>query len=1120
MRIDIKYLGLFFNTKENRLVFLNTNGLPWFKSVLEDIDSSEEMEKQDEKEWLTATDISRASEKVSTVLKGIKWLPGADKYISDIRKMGTEVLTLAQRSQKFLELINLLKADVDTWISVLEQNPDYQKNKDVIDYFDLWQDMLSINSDLEKQFWYDIFKVLWAYKTYIETELAYVGDGDLSKQDYDRMINNVKTIVLSKFLSIPKIVETVKHEHDWSLKNMQWIVNARAFSDFSELKDVLFVSVKNYLKMQIPETKEYFIKTGSMTSHTKMRLANIKEGLFDTVIKDWNIPDWIIWKYSLIDFANEEKLDSHYFKMDEEWVVDSSFLNEKDQEIESNATYALLWIIWLQVAPYAGVVVWWGVDLLDISSKSDASTTILKWFGLIDKDYEVDKTWVDRALAWISIWWSLVWLNALIKWWKFIRLLKKVKNFDEEKFKKSLEAICAKKWISESWSNAIIDYIFWIDEWVKLGRRLKKLRAEWWRESLFEAIDKVNFTIRSGPKWKELFINNIADGVSEKDISNVIFYLSKQAWAKSIKFEKWVLNSSDTWELSKIWRAVMWTIWENHPLVPILRLNRWDTAVNVTFKLKKLNDRLSPELADIIKDAFKAEHTWNFDKFYSGWEFNKAWKSDWIQRWRFLTASHKNTTYSVPEWSLWDKDIVKILFWTSSKDEVAANVINRPEVSEAISEYAKSKWIPEDKVKAIISEEFNFWVWVSKVDKDGWGLESFRNASNWSEAGVSGKDWNDIKIHKFTSEDTMRHAKNHIRLEAKILDEYAWKNFSLDWKEFPVVVDGELNWDLVQAVRKWEVVEPKELADLVEESSSELSQWADFISPIVSEDNFAQAEEILRKLNNWEVDFSTLERTYKWELTKDAFFEAIRWSWWMDIAIDIVWMWIDNRKDFRKLMIDFVDWRVTEADLAKKPWMSVTLDLLKAIREISKNNPDSIMRLWWDEIWIHIPSIVENLWDGVINRLPYLRINELMANINKGLGDLKWRITFGFDRRNKRALHDALDNEWKVSKVIENMIRKLWSTDSIKWVIKPKSVLVDISNSVWDELYAKLLDKDQLKAILWKEWDKQIIEAIKNPWTVQEFERVVDWRNVQMAAKFENWLLKVNFSQIDYSIVP
>ena len=670
-------------------------------------------------------------------------------------------------------------------------------------------------------------------------------------------------------------------------------------------------------------------------------------------------------------------------------------------------------------------------------------------------------------------------------------------------------------WITQL--RHVVHDLFWKDEWIEFKKLLNERRKRWWREFLFNAIDEIDFDIRSWPWWKELFISNVWDNILEENVASAIYYLSHKAWTKLIKFNRWIINDAETWELSGIWRSLMWVIWENHPLVPIQRINKWDTAVNVTFKLKRINDKLSPELADVIKAAFKAEHIWNFDDFYSQSWFNKAWESNRYPRWRFLTATHKNTTYSIPEGSLWDKSFVEVLFWTDSIDIVAEKIINKKEVQDAIINHVNTmKWVLDKKaVEWIILNEFNFWIWFSTVDKDGWGLKAFRNANSWSEVSVANTDDNrKIGVNGFTSEDTKLHGDNHLALELQILTEYAWESFILGWKPYPVVVDGKISWVLLQAVKKWELVSPDSLVKLVEKSSSELNLSAEFISPTISEENFDHARQIISDLDNLEIKHDTLKYTYKGELSKDAFFESIRWSSWIDIRIDIIWFTNENRDAFRKLLIDFLEWRADENDLSTQAWLSVTKDFLNGVREIVKYNPSMTIWLWWDETWWNSEWIVENPDPAVINRLPYWKIRALMASINKSLGKLNWRITFGFDRRDKRGLHDYLDNEWKPSKVIEWIIQsEILSVDWEKWLEMP-SVMLDISHSVTDELYARLLDKAKCKELIWKEGGEQIIRAMKNPWTVEDILREDD--TIQISAKFEDWLLTMTISQIDY----
>lgn len=675
-----------------------------------------------------------------------------------------------------------------------------------------------------------------------------------------------------------------------------------------------------------------------------------------------------------------------------------------------------------------------------------------------------------------------------------------------------------------------------------LDTRLK-IRNVLWN---FDNIKKENqiqnrFTERrKNPNWPDL-----VDEFIKNQIKYNIF--TDFAWRKYIEIEKmWDINWESIWVLlirlmkingtkyvklsdsilhSRHWEYLSAALTENHPLIWILRTRKWDKMTSITLStLKRINDEISPKIWDIIKDEFYRLQEENLNKYF--------WVTHWwTRKTRLISKDHKDTVRAMPQ-SINENNIIRALFWDKkTKDEIADVLISRIN-NEVLEEIAWLKWWSIEQLKIEIKKRFNFWINYSLVwEWDVAKLTSHRDAITWA------KQWwfeNDIILYNISPEHTLEQVNKHFELENEIIESNRWNRFTLDWVEYDIVIENRLNPILIQAVRKGKKIQkPEWLQNKISESSNILNNAIDYIPPFIDrEHDIKNANRVSKNLDNWIIQLEDLENNYKWYLWKAQYYEKIKWSDWLKISIDLIWLWWENRDNFRKiariykaLMDKYIStWNETYKTRANEilwwAWMTVTKRIISIAKKMQEKYPHIDIRIWWDEFWFHNPKIKK--WDEDENKKFLEDVNRLLE-----IHWFKWRTTYSFDKRDPVWIYDRLDNQWKISKWIEyvleqflegyseknnEILSRFWIT-WIKEIKSPNNIIITVSEEIvrYNRMYWPLLDIKQFTKILieqnWWKLIAGILQTLQWPDNHKKIELTIQWKHASMTViKNEAWI--------------
>lgn len=632
--------------------------------------------------------------------------------------------------------------------------------------------------------------------------------------------------------------------------------------------------------------------------------------------------------------------------------------------------------------------------------------------------------------------------------------------------------------------------------------------------------NKVTYEIHIDFAWRKYVeINEIWD-LEEEDTGILLIRLMRMSKAKYVKLSNSVLHS-------KNWENLSSSLVENHPLLSILRVKKDDKVTSITFStLKKVNDEIEPKAWDIIKDIFFEIQNENLLKYFSV----EHW---WNQKPRLVSRDHKDTARAITQ-SITEDNILRALFGEIKWKKAIADEIIKRIKTEDLEKIAKLKEWSIEELKNKIREIFNFWINYSTV----WKWDSAKLIAH-REAVTGAKQWwfeSDIVLYNCSPEHTLEQINKHFELENKIIENNRWKKFKLEWVEYNTVIKDRLSGILIQAVRKGKIIEsPEWLWEAVSESSNVLNNAIDYIPPFINKDNdIENTNRISKNLDNWIIFADDLEKNYKWYLWKAQYYERIRWSDWLKVSVDIIWMWGDNRNDFRRVARIYktlMNKYSSTGDIRHKTranevlwlaWMTVTKRILSGVAEkLQEKYPKIDIRIWWDEFWFHNPDIKK--WDEENTEKFLEDINLLLERYG-----FKWRTTYSFDKRNPAAIYDKLDNQWKVSKWTELVLEQFLEGTSeknneilsgfwITWIdeIKaPNSIVIKVSDEIVKDsrMYWVLLDTKKFSKILkeknWWEPISSILEVLKWDKEIKKISLTLKWKHANLTIRNKkSWLL-------------
>lgn len=532
--------------------------------------------------------------------------------------------------------------------------------------------------------------LIWC-KEYIENNLDW-----LTIAQKDKII----LAISNRISKIGDIITYLKWKTDnWEdFKNNRWIANEEILDELWFIIKELFPSLEAYLKIKswIKVSKiheEQYLdplhaRKNSDFVDTEFKISEIEELLQADVNIDWEFDEWLFSRQDIFDFDNEANANL----LAELWVqeLDLSLLNDKDKQIEEEATLyfmAMIWIqIWVETAWWlVWSIVWWWIDIADTFSDNEQLLNIVQWLWLADNEYKMNKGWLDKILAWM---WILPWMTQIIKWSKLAKFLKKIprERFDKaiERVKKSLwiwnEKVSKKEiwklenlwpsayekhpflkeykeilWdiresdiISEEWKNAII-----IRNLTNDNEVFKIARSEWEKDSLIREFDNHNRFYNAWLEWraswkidKKIIVPYVKEWYNDS-----IIKMERIKWqsldAKSLlkHFEKEFkdykqktdinLNSLTDSEIINILSEVYWK--SKNEIIDWKNMYGWDMLKDIIWESKKHYDEYWKKWGTIFDIAEK----------YISWE-HKLLHDD-LHPWNILLDNEGNI-YLIDYW--------------------------------------------------------------------------------------------------------------------------------------------------------------------------------------------------------------------------------------------------------------------------------------------------------------------------------------------------------------------------------------------------------------------------------------------------------------------------------------
>jgi len=481
-------------------------------------------------------------------------------------------------------------------------------------------------------------------------------------------------------------------------------------------------------------------------------------------------------------------------------------------------------------------------------------------------------------------------------------------------------------------------------------------------------------------------------------------------------------------------------VWNNFPLVWISRLIEWNKMIDLTFLwIKDLNDKISKESVDLFIWKFKEVINHNFEQIINN-----------ERAWRLVRNNYKHLSFSQRN----DLDIREKMFGNeNTKKGLIDKVLNSISNSEMT-----------DDIKQIIIGTFDFWIWSSFIK---WKTikEKLKSFYMWeiSSRNIAELDelWENIN---FDFGKIQKLSKEIIQIEKNIISDFSKEQFIYENTNYDVVINWEINPILLRFIRKWEKISviDTQLHENIKEYINKLTDWFDFISPVIYKEDYKNIDEINKQIWSWVIDIDYFQNNYKKTLSIESLKAYSKNKTWMRLFIDIVDMWIMNLKDFKKLAQKVNFWEINENyfDELLTAWWTVTNKFQRLVKSIKEIYPESKISLWWDEVFIFIPGKTDTERD------------EIISNISKKINRfwLKWRISSSTEKQNEKIFNN-LDNFTSINKLFEKKFTETLQNNSqlnTSWKIEPKVTNLEIKNEKlikWNLDTIKKLIKEKINNI-------------------------------------------------------
>lgn len=526
-------------------------------------------------------------------------------------------------------------------------------------------------------------------------------------------------------------------------------------------------------------------------------------------------------------------------------------------------------------------------------------------------------------------------------------------------------------------------------------------------------------------------------------------------------------------------------IWRNFPLVEISRLIKDQKVVDLTFMwVKKLNENISKEFVDIFSNKIKDILNSNFAQII-----------DWERPWRLIRNNYKHLTYSIRK----DLNISKKIFWEEiDKEKIVKKAfysINQNELNEIIKNSWKD-YLTKEYILEQLENNFDFWIWASEIWH--WNLkEKLTSFYKWEISSRNIADLENLNDSiNYNFQSIKNNAKNALNIEKELINTFSDKSFYYNWVEYDIIVNWKISSILLKHIRKSEKIEWENsefIKNEIEKYIKYLTDWFDFISPVINDEDFNETWKINKQITNWIIDRKLFTKTYKNTLSTQSLKQLTKWKKWARIFIDIVDMWIMNLNDFRDLAIKVDSWEISEENIDEllKAWETATKKFQWFVKNIKSIYNNARISIWWDEIFIFLEEKEENENPEIISN-----ISELIQEFS-----LKWRISSSYNS-NDNEIFNILDNTTIINKIFEKSFEwiiqenksdeniLLTSSDIIHLDIDDEKLhFINENLIIFINLIQKNISKNELYELInkWKNISKNIAYKIKSNTTSYDF---------------------------------
>lgn len=387
----------------------------------------------------------------------------------------------------------------------------------IIAYFNLDQAAMDDLHENLSPVWLDIWQLLENFKNYIENNLSGLPEEQKQK---------IKTSIGRRTGNISEIVAEMKSEcaPEDDFKTFRWILNEKIWEAYNFYTEKLFPTIGVYMKLweweSIPEKyhsrKEYFatpmwgtwVETNPNNVNVTHYMEELEELLDASVNAEWDFDEGFFSTQQLINTQS----DTHTDLVQDMWVTSMdniSLLNEDDKEIEAKAMMYYLCAVGIQCLPYIGGITGAAADGVDIFSDHDATMSFLQKTELVDKQYRMEKTTLDRVLAWLGIVLTVVGLQALAKSKKVAKALKSMGKVSKATVDSVVENFSQSMNLSDDMKDILKNFLLGKDKDISDAEKLWDIRNGWKtsevnRSSLEEDLPRENLRLREIRDFQDL----------------------------------------------------------------------------------------------------------------------------------------------------------------------------------------------------------------------------------------------------------------------------------------------------------------------------------------------------------------------------------------------------------------------------------------------------------------------------------------------------------------------------------------------------------------------------------------------------------------------------------------